>query len=203
MPFFISLQSWKTQQMDKKRIRVKYKELRSLLTDQEMEDKSIAIANNLLKLPIWEFSFYHVFLSIQQQKEVNTEFILHILQGKDKHIVVSKSDFKNNKLVHILLTDNTTLELNSWGIPEPIDGIPIAENMMDVVFVPLLAFDLKGNRVGYGRGFYDRFLAKCNPNVIKIGISFFEAEGEINNVLSTDIPLDYGITPSKVYNLRK
>ena len=91
------------------------------------------------------------------------------------------------------------LKLNTYNIPEPIDGIPIANTSIDVVFVPLLAFDLKGNRVGYGKGFYDNFLADCKPETIKIGLSFFEAEAEIEDVFKNDIPLDYCVTPKQIY----
>ncbi|WP_378179635.1 5-formyltetrahydrofolate cyclo-ligase [Aquimarina sp. SS2-1] len=183
----------------KANLRKKYKKLRAELSDEAIEDLSVVIANNLLKLPIWEKSFYHIFLSIQEQKEINTEYILHILQGKDKNIVVSKSNFENNTLTNVLLTDNTKFEVNSWGIPEPVDGIPIPEDKIEVVFVPLLAFDEDGNRVGYGKGFYDKFLSKCNPGTIKIGLSFFTAEEKIMGIFSTDINLDYCVTPSKFY----
>ncbi len=185
--------------LSKKDLRKKYKELRSKLSEDEIDDLSIDIANNLLKMSIWEQSFYHVFLSIQNKKEINSEFILHILQGKDKNIVVSKSNFENNTLEHILLTDGTILKVNSWGIPEPTDGIPIPEDKIQVVFIPLLAFDEKGNRIGYGKGFYDKFLAKCNPDTLKIGLSFFSPEKEIKEVLPTDIRLDYCVTPLNVY----
>ncbi|MBW1295836.1 5-formyltetrahydrofolate cyclo-ligase [Aquimarina litoralis] len=186
--------------MNKKELRIKYKELRSKLEVDQIDDLSLDISNNLLKLNIWEKSFYHIFLSIQKQKEINTEFILHILQGKDKNIIVSKSNFEDNSLEHILLTDNTVLKLNNWGIPEPVDGIPIPESKIDIVFIPLLAFDQEGNRVGYGKGFYDKFLSKCNPQVIKIGVSFFSAEEKIEEILSTDIRLDYCVTPLKIYD---
>ncbi len=184
----------------KKNLRKKYKELRAKLTTEKIDDLSLDIANHLLKMPIWEKTFYHVFLSIQNQKEINTEFILHILQGKDKNIVVPKSNFENNTLMHSLLTDSTKLEVNRWGIPEPTDGIPIPESKIDVVFVPLLAFDDNGNRVGYGKGFYDKFLSQCNPETIKIGLSFFTPEKKIEGVMSTDIKLDYCVTPLKIYS---
>ncbi|WP_299182420.1 5-formyltetrahydrofolate cyclo-ligase [uncultured Aquimarina sp.] len=186
--------------MEKKELRIKYKKMRSDLNEEEIDDLSMDIANNLLSLPIWEQSFYHIFLSIEKQKEINTEFILHILQGKDKNIVVSKSDFQENTLEHILLTDGTILKTNSYGIPEPTDGIPIPESKIDVVFVPLLAFDKKGNRVGYGKGFYDKFLSMCNSKTIKIGLSFFTVEEEIKEILPTDIKLDYCVTPVKIYS---
>ena len=76
-------------------------------------------------------------------------------------------------------------------------------SMIDVVFVPLLAFDTNGNRVGYGKGFYDKFLSQCQPETIKIGLSFFEAEEEIADVYQDDIRLDYCVTPNKIYDFSK
>ena len=67
------------------------------------------------------------------------------------------------------------------------------------MFIPLLAFDNKGNRVGYGKGYYDNFLSKCTPDVIKIGLSFFEASDEITDVFESDIALDYCVTPNTIY----
>ncbi|WP_108869472.1 5-formyltetrahydrofolate cyclo-ligase [Aquimarina aquimarini] len=189
--------------MNKKELRVKYKMLRSQLSLDQIEDQSIDIANRLLTLPIWEKTYYHIFLPIEKQKEINTEFILNILLGKDKNVIISKSNFTDNTLDHFLLTDTTVIQTNSWGIPEPIDGIPIPENKIEVVFIPLLAFDQTGNRVGYGKGFYDKFLAKCNPNTLKIGLSFFSAEKEIDTILGTDIGLDICVTPTKVYHFKK
>jgi len=185
--------------MTKQGLRKKYKDLRSKLTLNEIEEKSISIANNLLKLSIWNKAYYHIFLSIIEHKEVNTEFILSVLSGKDKHIVLSKSDFKTNSLTHFLLTDSTVIKTNEWHIPEPIDGIEILPNKIEVVFVPLLAFDKHGNRVGYGKGFYDRFLEQCRPEVIKIGLSFFEAEENIEDSNDTDIALDFCVTPNRTY----
>jgi 5-formyltetrahydrofolate cyclo-ligase len=70
---------------------------------------------------------------------------------------------------------------------------------MDVVFVPLLAFDENGQRVGYGKGFYDRFLNECKEDVITVGLSFFEAENELIEANATDVPLRYCVTPERVY----
>lgn len=185
--------------MKKKQLRAHYKTLRASLTEEAIDNYSITIANQLLTLPIWDYSFYHVFLSIESQKEINTDYILNILSGKDKNIIISKSNFKTNTLTNYLLTDATTLKLSAYNIPEPIDGIQIPNQNINVVFVPLLGFDLKGNRVGYGKGFYDNFLANCKPDTIKIGLSFFEAETEIKDIYEGDITLDYCITPEKIY----
>jgi len=102
-------------------------------------------------------------------------------------------------MTHFLLTDNTKIKKNEYNIPEPIDGIEVPCSKIDVVFVPLLAFDTTGNRIGYGKGFYDQFLSECKPETIKIGLSFFEAENVIEDVYESDIKLDYCITPHKTY----
>ena len=185
--------------MDKSKLRHKYKALRQELSSQEIEDKSLAIANNLLKLDVWDKTYYHLFLTIEEQKEVDTEFILQILAGKDKEIVVSKSDFATLKMTHFLLTDNTKIKKNEYNIPEPVDGLEVPTNKIEVVFVPILAFDTEGNRVGYGKGFYDKFLSECQPETIKIGLSFFEPEEIIEGVFESDIPMNYCITPDKNY----
>ncbi|WP_158846749.1 5-formyltetrahydrofolate cyclo-ligase [Algibacter sp. L1A34] len=185
--------------MTKNELRKTYKSLRNNLSTTQIDDFSLAIANQLLKLPIWGHSFYHVFLAIEEHKEVNTDYILNILSGKDKNILISKSDFKEGGMIHFLLTDNTIIKKNSYNIPEPVDGIEILDDKVEVVFIPLLAFDEIGNRVGYGKGFYDRFLAKCKPETIKIGLSFFEADTEITDVFESDVRLDYCVTPELVY----
>lgn len=189
--------------MNKKELRTKYKALRQELTSDEIEDKSIAIANTMLQLSIWEKTYFHLFLTIKDQKEVETEFILQILAGKDKEIVVSKSNFETLEMINYLMTDNTKFQKNQYNIYEPIDGLEVPTSKIDVVFVPLLAFDTKGNRVGYGKGFYDKFLSKCNEGVIKVGLSFFEPEKTIEDVFETDIRLDYCVTPTTNYVFRE
>ncbi len=185
--------------MNKAQLRKDYKTRRQQLSSSEIEEFSLQIANQALQLSIWEQTYYHIFLPIESHKEVNTEYIMHILQGKDKSIVVSKSEFETGELKHFLLQENTVIKLSKHGIPEPVDGIEIPAEKLDIVFVPLLAYDKKGNRIGYGKGFYDRFLANCNPNAIFVGLSFFSPEKEIP-FEKTDIPLHYCITPTKVFS---
>lgn len=185
--------------MNKAELRHKYKVLRQSLSNSQIEEDSLAIANQLLQLDVWDKSFYHIFLTIEEQKEINTDYILNILSGKDKNIIISKSNFEDFSMTHYLLTDNTTIKKNDYNIPEPIDGIEIQSSQLEVVIIPLLAFDKLGNRVGYGKGFYDRFLADCKPETLKIGLSFFEVEDETFDASEDDIKLDYCVTPKQVY----
>lgn len=184
--------------MDKTAVREDYINRRKQLSQEDIEEKSLAIANQALKMQIWDKNFYHIFLSIRGKKEINTEYLLHILQGKDKNICVPVMK-ENSQLAHILLQDNTKIRLAGFGVPEPEDGIEIPTEKIQVVFVPLLAYDKKGNRTGYGKGFYDRFLSQTQEDTLFIGLSFFDPEEEIP-VDALDIPLDYCITPSKVYS---
>ncbi|QIH38824.1 5-formyltetrahydrofolate cyclo-ligase [Flavobacterium sp. Sr18] len=186
--------------MNKTALRQKYKALRNLLSENEVEEMSLAVANKILTIPLWEKTYFHIFLPITEQKEVNTEFILHLLSGKDKEIIVSKADFATRNMTHFLLTDNTKIKKNEYNIPEPVNGIEVPSKKIDVVFVPLLAFDKKGHRVGYGKGFYDKFLSECKPDVIKIGLSFFEPEEIIEDVFEGDIQLDYCVTPNSIHS---
>ena len=188
--------------MDKSLIRKQYKLLRQELSEDEIRDQSLLITNRCLELPIWEKEVYHLFLTIEDQKEIDTALIMTLLQGKDKEVVVPKI-LDAECLQHFLLTDQTRFKNNKWGIPEPVSGIEIDPKKIDVVFIPLLAFDSKGNRIGYGKGYYDQFLASCKSECIKIGLSFFEEDENTFVTESTDIPLDYCVTPKRVYDYIK
>lgn len=185
----------------KSTLRIKYKKQREKLSESEVEEMSLQIANQALKLPIWDKTNYHIFLSITSKKEVNTEYILHILQGKDKSIVVSKADFSTGEMKHFLLQENTVLKNTIYGIPEPVSGIEISPEIIEVVFVPLLAYGQNGHRIGYGKGFYDRFLEKCKSNTIFVGLSFYQPESEIS-FEENDVPLDFCITPESIIDFR-
>ena len=98
-----------------------------------------------------------------------------------------------------LFNEETLIKKNKYGIPEPINGKEFKKNI-DVIFVPLLAYDKYGNRVGYGKGFYDRFLTTEQArNVIKVGLSFFDPEDKIRTS-KYDEKLDFCVTPKKVFS---
>ena len=188
--------------MLKKELRLKYSLRRNKISPTLLSDYSIDIANILLQLPIWHFNYYHIFLPVLNKKEIDTNPILSMLQGKDKNIVLPKITVRNSFLSY-LLTDNTIIKSNKWGIPEPVDGLKVSPHKIDVVFIPLLAFDIYGNRVGYGKGFYDRFLKQCRSDIIKVGLSLFEPENElIADIRKEDIALNYCVTPTEIYTFQ-
>ena len=185
--------------MTKKELRLKYKAMRSALSENDISEITMAIANKIISLPIWDKNYFHVFIPIVELNEIDTELILHVLSGKDKEIIVSATDFETRKMTHYLMTDNTKFKKNKFNISEPVDGLEVPSAKIDVVFVPLLAFDVSGNRVGYGKGFYDIFLSECRADTIKIGLSFFDAVDSVDGVFESDVRLDYCVTPDRVY----
>ena len=184
--------------MYKKDIRALYLSRRKFFTPSLVKKQSTLLINALEYLPIWHFEYFHLFLSIPGKSEVQTVQIRDMLYAKKKQVVVPKI-VGPGLLEHFLLTPDTELAVNKWGIPEPVSGPRISPKDIEVVFVPLLAFDKSGNRVGYGKGFYDRFLAQCKTQVVKIGLSLFEAEEKITDIDERDVPLNYCITPSQTY----
>ena len=179
-------------------LRSHYLKLRSKFTSEQIDDFSIEIVNRCLELNLWNKSVYHLFMASEQNKEIDTAHLLSVLQGKDKQIVIPKI-LDDHVLEHYLLFDQTPLKMSHWGIPEPQSGIKINSNQIDVVFVPLLIFDLQGHRIGYGKGYYDRFLAKCRKETIKVGLSYFDPIEKIDDIQSHDIPIDFGITRDRIY----
>jgi 5-formyltetrahydrofolate cyclo-ligase len=143
----------------------------------------------------------HLFLPIEKNKEPNTNFLLKILYQRFKklQVVVPKTNFDTSTLEHHKVEEGTIYQENKLGIQEPVNEAIIAENEIDLVLVPLLAFDIIGNRIGYGGGYYDRFLAQTRPDCLKIGLSFFDPINELIEVENTDIKLDYCVTPQKVW----
>ena len=184
--------------MRKNILRLNFANLRDQISSESRDEKSLAISNRCLDLPIWDSDIFHLFLSVPEKNEVDTSFLLSVLQGRDKEIVVPKVIDKRT-LAHYLLTDNTLLTPNSWGIPEPAGGIEIYPEQIDVVFLPLLAFDKKGNRVGYGGGFYDRFLEKCRKDVKTVGLSFFDPVPKIADLHEHDVQMNFCVTPEQIF----
>ena len=187
--------------MKKKELRQHYLTKRNALSKNEMWAFTDALIDQL-KLFNWSsFKCVSLFLPIKAQNEIDTFEILSYLKSNfgNLKIVVPRTNFTDSSLEQVLFTQETVLIKNKYNIPEPLYGHIIAAEEIDVIFVPLLTFDVEGNRVGYGKGVYDRFLSTCTPNILKIGLSFFEPESLIDDTNVFDVKLSYCITPRKVY----
>ena len=140
----------------------------------------------------------HIYLPIESKGEIDTWPIIHRMWVKNIQVVVPVMDIKKNILKTCLLERETQIRFNAWGIPEPIKSLEIANELIEVVVVPLLAFDIKGYRVGFGKGFYDTFLSSLNKKVLKLGLSYFPPVDKISDPDPWDIPLNACITPNSI-----
>ncbi|OYU83232.1 MAG: 5-formyltetrahydrofolate cyclo-ligase [Flavobacterium sp. BFFFF2] len=186
--------------MQKKDYRQQFIQAREQLSDEQ----TAALNQHLLhhfQAFNWEAQIhFHVFLSIAQKKEVATQPIIDWLWQQQKKVYTSITNWETNTLETVLFEPHTHVKLGAFGIPEPVHATKAPAANMDVVLVPLLAFDERGHRVGYGKGIYDRFLKQCRPDVLKVGLSLFDHVKQIADVSAFDVPLDLVFTPDRVYS---
>jgi len=189
--------------MKKTELRTEFKQKRNELTEAQVTAMDVLIFKELIAYDWTGIKFLHCYLSISKFKEYDTmQFIRWIRKNHpDIQIVISKSDFKTHLLKHYVFDENTILEYNAWGIPEPADSVEIDSKEIDAVLAPLLVVDKQGNRVGYGKGFYDRFFASCKPTVVRTGISYFKPIEIIEDISEWDVPISVVFTPKKTYFL--
>ena len=146
--------------------------------------------------------FFHLYIAMEDAGEVHTSFIFDELWKN--HLLAKTAapriNTEKNELEHLPVDRDTRFVSNKWGVSEPGGNDLVSEDTFDYVIVTLLCFDDRGHRVGYGKGYYDRFLAKCRPDCRKIGVSYFEPIGEISDIHEQDVKLDFCITPQQIFD---
>ena len=187
--------------MVKKEIRKLFKDKRLGLSEaQRMKlDDLMLIQFQSVELPFLQsvLSYW----PIDENNEPNTHLFTGYLKFRNPEIKVCYpvSDFANMTMEAVATDIDTPFEKKQLNIHEPNEGVPVAVTEIELVFVPLLAFDKNGYRVGYGKGFYDKYLAQCNDDCIKAGFCYFDPVDAIDDRNEFDVPLDLCITPGNVY----
>ncbi|RYY21658.1 MAG: 5-formyltetrahydrofolate cyclo-ligase [Cytophagaceae bacterium] len=156
--------------------------------------------------PVADWRWLHVFLPLLAKNEPDTWPIINQIWVEEWPLRLAAPVVQPDGIMlkHYELTPNTALVANRWHIPEPVADpatqVPAAQ--LDAVLVPLLACDQRGQRVGYGGGFYDRFLAQCRPGAVFVGLSILDEEpvAQIADILPTDVPLHACLTPGGVWH---
>ena len=145
----------------------------------------------------------HTYLPLRKNKEPDTWLLIDWIGIKFPEVKISlpRINYETKEIESVYFDDRFQLEVNRWGLEEPLTGILTSPHDIDIIIVPLLAFDLQGNRVGYGKGYYDKFLATCRADCKRVGLSFFEPVEDISGMEDHDIPLNYCITPKKFYTI--
>ena len=187
--------------MKKAEARILFRQQRSSLTTLQVNVFQDLLLIRFQELALPYFNYVHAYLPIYKNNEPDTDPLLEWLKFSNPglQIVYPKVSPLDFSMKHYLHEADMYFDMNQYGIPEPVGGKEIMPEELDLVFVPLLGFDLQGNRVGYGKGYYDRFLSKCKEDVIKVGLSFLSPIDCIEDVDFFDKKLDFCITPERVY----
>lgn len=184
--------------MTKSELRKLYLGKRAAMSAAELDAASRAIAERFFReIDLADAKKLHTFIRVARTHELDTSRIYYRLwkDRADIETYAPRIELGGTKMENVFFHAASDLKENRWGIREP-DGEQTAEpDEFDMVLVPLLAFDAVGHRVGYGKGYYDRFLAACRPDCLKIGLSAFAAEANIEEVHEGDVKLDLCITP--------
>jgi 5-formyltetrahydrofolate cyclo-ligase len=189
--------------MTKRELRKLYLQKREALSEAKYGQLTFQLYQNFFSsIDLSFIKVLHTFLPIAAKKEVDTWLIIDRIKREFPHIRISipKVNSQTGVFDSFYFEGLHQLTTNEWGIQEPKQGIPTEPEKVDLVLIPLLAYDKKGHRVGYGKGFYDKFLATCRPDCKKIGLSLFEAQEKIADVKDFDVQMDHCITPHAVIN---
>ena len=187
--------------MLKSAVRREYLQKRLDLEPGQIESFSNQIKSGFEVFNLPNVNFFLSYYPLVGRKEYNVAICEKVVFQKYPlaKIAWPKADMDRIAMEAHLLEEHGLFAKNRYDILEPIGNNIVAPHLLDLVFVPLLAFDLKGYRVGYGKGYYDRYLMRCRKDIVRIGFSFFEAIGSIKDINEFDVPLDYCITPSRLY----
>lgn len=188
--------------MTKKELRKVAGEQRRLLSEAEVAEYSRALLEHFSSFDLSGVKTIHIFIPIAEKKEPDTFIFIDWLaiHHPQIKIIVPKADFNTALMTSHVYPGKESLVRNLYNILEPQKGA-LHTGDVDMVIVPMLAFDQRGYRVGYGKGFYDRFL--LDIDTLKIGLSFFGPVDPIADVNEYDVRLDFCITPERIYEFQK
>ena len=182
--------------MKKEDIRKKYISLRKKFTSDQVQDRSLKIFENFREhFSVSEGQNVHVFLSIEKFNEVETKFFINYFKKQNATVFVPK--MIKGRLIAVELGEEKSLVKNNFGILEP-QSLENECSHFDLIITPLLYADAEGNRVGYGKGYYDGFFSNINENALKIGVGFFSPNESVEDIEHHDVTLDYLITPDSI-----
>jgi len=187
--------------MTKTELRKEYREKRDALSAVEKVKLDDLLLIQFQKAAIPFIQSLFSYWPIEKNNEPNVHLITDYLEFKNPELQIAypKTDFFINEMQAVLTHVETNFIENEFHIYEPEEGTIFPAEKIDMILVPLLAVDKKGYRVGYGKGFYDKYLAGCRKDCIKAGFSYFEPVDDITDAADFDVPLDLCITPQTVY----
>lgn len=184
--------------MHKNEARRLYLQKRKALSTLEINELSDSINIRFHKFLPNHVKTVHIYLPIQSRNEIDTWPIIHQLWQRKIEVVVPLMHPTEIQMSSLHINKETQIKDNKWNVPEPATHTKAEDQSINAVVIPLLACDRIGNRVGYGKGYYDNFLASIKHKVLKIGLSYFPPIGKITDTNPLDVSLDFCITPDGV-----
>jgi len=188
--------------MTKAKLRIIYLAKQKSLSALERKQNSRQIVERFFaNFGLSETNFLHCFLPIERTNEIDTKPTFQKIWREFPRIetLVPRVNFQTDEIENLKLTSETKLVKNTWEVSEPAHDETVETEKIDLILIPLLCFDTRGFRVGYGRGFYDRFLKNCRADCLKIGLSYFAPVEKILDAQDFDVSLDVCVTPEKVW----
>ena len=190
---------------DKNRTSPKFSGGQKSLSATERTEKSFRIAELFFQnFDLSKINFLHCFLPIEKFNEIDTRPIFEKIwrDFPNMQTLVPRVNFQTNEIENLKFSPETETKKNIWDIFEPTHTETIETGKIDAVLVPLLCFDERGFRVGYGKGFYDKFLSGCRADCLKIGLNYFAPVEEISDINEFDVRLDFCVTPDKIWKFQ-
>ncbi len=157
--------------------RVHFKKQRQELDRQTWAEKSIQLKQLFFEqVNLSKAKVIHCYLPLEKQNEPNTNLIFETILTNFQQIVctVPWVTHKGNDMESVVFNQESKLSKGSLGIEEPEFKNMIPPEKIDIIVLPLLAVDEAGYRIGYGKGYYDKYLLRCRTDVIKVALSLFE-----------------------------
>jgi 5-formyltetrahydrofolate cyclo-ligase len=183
--------------MLKSDLRKKYMQKRKVLSSDEAFLLSEKVFKNFIEyFKPFSGQNVHIFIPIIKFNEIDTKVFIDYFLSRNINVFVPK--IVDRKLISVQIFNDTSFETNNWGISEPVSNEDSGVSNFNYVITPLLYCDQKGNRVGYGKGFYDAFFASISSESKKIGVNYFNPDEIVDDIYENDIPLDYLVTPTEV-----
>jgi 5-formyltetrahydrofolate cyclo-ligase len=187
--------------MKKNEARKFYRVERGRITPVQKQKLDDLLLIQFQKLPLPPLQAVLTYMPIDENNEIDTFPLSRFLEFSNPGLLIAypKINPGTHEMQAIAVDEATRFVPNGYNIYEPAAGTVVPPEELDLVIVPALVCDKQGNRVGYGKGFYDRYLKQCRRDCFLAGISYFEPVVEIEDANEFDVPLKYCITPQTVY----
>ena len=190
----------KDSSMDKVQLRRRLQKSMIEMTDRQRSEKSRRACQNLISTPQFlEASTIMMYLPLPNEADIS-ETILHAWQLR-KTVVVPKISWQQRHMIPVQISSletGTELSIGASGLRNPVTGVPIPFEQINLVVAPGLGFDRHGNRLGRGGSYYDRFFANDELKTVKCGFAFEEQVTDSVPVTEHDVPMDFLVTDQNI-----